>query len=643
MNVDAFDLAYRGFRVFPLAPGRKYPSAEGWQKSATDDPFLAADLIPDGANIGVCTDGLFVLDIDAGKGGLESFERLKSLGVFPETFAAQSARGGSHYYFRPRGDERFRSRAYRKMPNGREVFALEGFPGIDVRADGGLAVGPGSMFAGKPYTIAIDAPVAELPDFIAELARAAAPRLVETPRTESSAPVDTPGAIDQATGYLMAAEPAIEGNGGDPHTIVVANRCMDFGVSPETTLALMLEHWNDRCSPPWDGDDLHRKVMSAAKSRQTPIGRDIFDHVFDVVPDFTPPPMRLSDLLGFSEEIDVDALIADQQNDLLRNMIGPGEFGVLYGQSGSGKSFLALDLAWHVTRGEPWHGVVTRQAAVLYQMGEGHRGFKKRIKAIEADKGEKFSKRFAWVKPSVDLDRSDMGSEGTRLLIEAVRALQRESGSEHVVVIIDTLARAMAGDDENSAQDMMHFVKQRAGIVQAAAGAAVIVVHHPNKAGTLRGSGSLFGASECILKVEVDGRRKSLFVEKAKDGPDHFTLFAYDLRPIELGRDEFGLPANSCVVEVGASEHQRKAAGVALEIIGEALDSGVLLSPKPRARNYAARYAYENQGNYDFTEADYAAALQSLLAGPLAADESRVKGKEVSRIIRRDNTIFDPF
>lgn len=641
MNYTAADLALRGFRVFPLAPGKKYPASEGWQKSATDDAFVAADAIPDGYNIGICTDGFFVLDVDTEKGGMLSFERLQHMGAIPRTFTVGSARGGFHLYFRPRDGERFRSRAYRKMPNGREVYAIEGFPGLDIRADGGLAVGPGSQWRGLPYTLKTDAPFAELPEFIAELARRATPRLVAA-TVESSAPVDQPGSIDQATAYLLSAEPAVEGQGGDPHTIVVANRCMDLGVSPDTTATLMLEHWNERCSPPWDSDDLLRKVHSAAKSRQTPIGRDIFDHLFDVVPDYVREPLPITSLLGFASDIDVDALIADQRNDILRNMIGPGEFGVLYGPSGSGKSFLALDMAHAISSGHAWHGVKTRRAAVLYQMGEGMRGFKKRVAAIEKARG-KFSDHFAWLIPSVDLDRSEMGAAGTQTIIDAVRALKAKSGAEHVVVIIDTLARAMAGDDENSAQDMMHFIKQRAGAVQLATGAAVIPVHHTNKAGQLRGSGSLFGASECILKVETAEGRRSLYVEKAKDGPDHFTLFAFALQAVPLGIDEDGMPVSSCVVEIGASERQRKAEGVALEIITRAIEQGVHLSPKARATNYAGRYVLENQGNYDFTEADYTAALATLLCGPLVADETSVKGKAVARIALRGNTIFDPF
>ena len=636
-NSFAADLALRGLRCFPLAPGKKFPNREKWQETATADPFLAADL-PQW--FGVVTDGYFVLDVDAGKGGLEQLERLRSLGAIPPTFTVRSASGGLHMYFKPKRGERFRSRAYRKMKDGREYYAVAGFPGLDVRADGGLAVGAGSQFNGLAYRVEVDAPFAELPDFIADLARAAAPKLVEV-STASTAPVDQPGAVDQATAYLLAAEPAIEGQGGDPHTIVVANRCMDLGVSPKTTTQLMLEHWNERCLPPWDGDDLARKVHSAAKSRQTPIGRDIFDHVFDVVPDFTPEPTPTETFFEDPSEIDLDKIIAAQSKDLIRGMLSPADFAVLYGPSGSGKSFLGLHIASAIARGEPWHGHKVNRTAVLYVCAEGVRGFQKRIIAAEREYG-KFDGWFKRVKIPVSLTRSDASVESLRLCIEAVARVRQMTKAESVLIVFDTLARVMAGEDENSAEAMMHFVEQRAGVIQRMTGAAVLVVHHSGKNGNIRGSSALYAAADCVLRVERSGRARTLIAEKVKDGEEG-PLFSYDLKPVVLGRDEDGLPVTSCIVEIGACERQRKAEGVALEIITAAIEKGIYLSPKPKANNYAGRYVYENQGNHDFSEADYASALTTLLCGPLMAEETKNKGKDVSRVVLRDNSIFDPF
>ena len=84
--------------------------------------------------------------------------------------------------------------------------------------------------------------------------------------------LDTPEACRSVTAYLKRAKPAVEGEGGDNHTIVVANTVGDYGISEGKALELMLEHWNDRCSPPWEPEELQKKIQSARKSRQNPIG-----------------------------------------------------------------------------------------------------------------------------------------------------------------------------------------------------------------------------------------------------------------------------------------------------------------------------------------------------------------------------------
>jgi hypothetical protein len=641
MNPHAMALAMRGLRVFPLARGEKFPAESGWQAAATADPIDAGEQIPDGANVGVSTDGLFVLDVDSGKGGLDALEQLRVLGNIPATFTVRSARGGLHLYFRPRDGERFRSRAYRKMPDGRELFAINGFPGVDVRADGGLTVGPGSTFDGRPYEIETDAEIAELPEFIAERARAAAPQIVPSAAT-ATGPVDEPGTIHRATVYLMSAAPAVEGSGGDPHTIAVANRVMDFGISPETCAQLMLEHWNDRCSPPWDADRLLYKCQSAAKSRQEPIGRanhdDAFPTLEPVAYEGAPIPSKL---LRFPEEISIPALIAAQENDIVKNLLAPGDFSVLYGPSGAGKSFVALWLAYHVAQGKPWLGRRVNRAAVLYICAEAERAFQKRVQLAEQIYGSAGG-WFAWLAVPAWLARGQQGDESVRQIVAAAKELKEATGAENVIVVFDTLAQVMAGEDENSVEAMMFFVKGRAGVISRAVNAHAMVVHHTGKSkdGSMRGSSALFGASDAVLKLDARDGAKTLIAQKVKDGPEG-PLCGFSLAPQILAYDSDGEPVSSCYVAVGTNPALQKCASAALEIISAAIVTDVVLSSRPRAQNYAAKYCYDNQGNLPYSEAEYASALLALLAGPLAAEKYDNKGREAWRIVFRDNSKID--
>src|ERR1043166_3612319 len=66
---------------------------------------------------------------------------------------------------------------------------------------------------------------------------------------------------------------------------------------------------------------------------------------------------------------------------LVDGLIEEGVLAVLYGASGEGKSFLALDWALSVASSRSWQGRQTRTGAVIYVVAEGGRGIAKRIKA----------------------------------------------------------------------------------------------------------------------------------------------------------------------------------------------------------------------------------------------------------------------
>lgn len=114
---------------------------------------------------------------------------------------------------------------------------------------------------------------------------------------------------------------------------------------------------------------------------------------------------------------------------------------------------------------------------------------------------------------------------------------------------MDTLARAIAGDDENSAQDMAAFIGRVSSIARET-GAAVLVVHHPGKddARGMRGSTALFAACDAVIKVTANGDLREVATEKVKDGVIG-PLFSYRLKQVELGIDDDGDPITSCVVE----------------------------------------------------------------------------------------------
>ena len=113
------------------------------------------------------------------------------------------------------------------------------------------------------------------------------------------------------------------------------------------------------------------------------------------------------------------------------------------------------------------------------------------------------------------------------------------------LVIIDTLARVMAGGDENSGQDMGRIIAH-CGQIQKQTGAAVMLIHHVGKdeGKGSRGHSSLSGAVDTELHIK-DG---VITVVKQRDG-ERGAKYKFELKVVELGKDAHGKIVTSCVVE----------------------------------------------------------------------------------------------
>ncbi|MBA2950332.1 bifunctional DNA primase/polymerase [Streptomyces himalayensis] len=183
----ALDAASRGWHVFPLIPGDKRPAVRDWETRATIDPDRITRCWTHAPyNVGIATgpSGLVVVDLDTPKGpddtppaawathGVTNGADVLALlcerrsQPFPaDTYTVRTWSGGTHLYFAAPEGEPLRNTA------GDSARGL-GWK-VDTRAVGGLVVGAGSTFAGEPYTVAHNAPVAPLPGWLAELLRPA--------------------------------------------------------------------------------------------------------------------------------------------------------------------------------------------------------------------------------------------------------------------------------------------------------------------------------------------------------------------------------------------------------------------------------------------------------------------------------------
>ena len=213
------------------------------------------------------------------------------------------------------------------------------------------------------------------------------------------------------------------------------------------------------------------------------------------------------------------------------------DFAVLYGPPGVGKSFVAMSLALSVANGCEWMGREMAAAGqVIYMAGEGVYGLGKRVMAWAG--GKIPTRSMLWSHWWQINDFVPMLEPAAfRALLDSIEA----SGVRPRLIVVDTLARAMTGGDENSAKDMGLFV-MRCGMLRDQTGAAVLLVHHTRGDGEReRGSSALRGAADVMLAVSADedfGGVK-LTVDKSKDDEPPEPI-AIQLERISMGHDERG-------------------------------------------------------------------------------------------------------
>ncbi len=240
---------------------------------------------------------------------------------------------------------------------------------------------------------------------------------------------------------------------------------------------------------------------------------------------------------------------------LVNGWLDQGAFSGVIGGPGVGKTFYALDMTLHIAAGQNWHGnrvppIDDYAGPVVYVAGEGGRGIDNRIAAIRkemphlTDVVEK-EDLFGLLKVMMDF----CGSDDAVALANVIEAKYADPS----LIVIDTLAMAFGGGDENTSKDMGQFVAN-CRYLRAETGAHVMVVHHSGKDATkgARGSSSLRGALDTEIQITRTGAVIRAEVTKQRDMPCE-GVFSYTLRSVEVGRDDHGEPVTSAVVEEAES------------------------------------------------------------------------------------------
>ncbi|WP_051485023.1 AAA family ATPase [Cloacibacillus evryensis] len=230
---------------------------------------------------------------------------------------------------------------------------------------------------------------------------------------------------------------------------------------------------------------------------------------------------------------------------LIKKWIQAGGLAMVYGDSGTGKTFVVLDWVLRMAAGvETWAGLRVRPGGVIYLAGEGHYGLKARIAGWK--QYHKVEHLNAWVSGGAcDLNTP----EGLAKTISEIRALEAENVA---VIVVDTLHRFLIGD-ENKATDTKTMLDACSKLSQTF-DCTVILVHHTGvnqeAKGRARGSSAWRGALDNQILVTSSGDNIKLEQVKQKDSELADSVYLERI-PAHLPGwfDEDGEPVSTIVLE----------------------------------------------------------------------------------------------
>jgi hypothetical protein len=534
---NALALARDGYKVFALIEGGKLPAHRGdWKPKATTDEAKIRAMWTDtdpvlgdrvrNYNIGVSTVGLLVLDVDnkKDKNGSKVLDDLCLLNDMPDTFTVRTPTGGFHYYFKPSAS----------VCNSANKLGL----GLDVRGDGGYVVGPGSTIVDDvdgqkvdgSYEVIDRAPVADAPAWLEQLAGRPRERSADAGKPATTADgepldLDTPHARQRAISWLQGIDPEKR-----PGTWFAAVKCKGFGLSALVTLEIMDEYWNGPIHPTMDFEALAKKVNNAYIYGKEPIGEDDPRTDFTDVPEVDIPTRTAPERPKLYAVSLADARPYTGQKWLVKNLLPVGGMSVIYGDSNTGKTAWMMALGYHVAGNKPFAGQKVTAGAVVYVAAEAGKSAESRAYALrEYHRDDPSAVPFYLVPCSIDLCHGDV--DVTRLADLIAETTAADGGT--VLVVIDTLSRAMAGGDENGNVDMGGYVRN-IDALRRATNAHVASVHHTGKdaAKGARGHSLLRAATD--TEIEVADRFAKL--TKQRDGATEGGV-GFELKAVKIGKD----------------------------------------------------------------------------------------------------------
>ena len=225
---------------------------------------------------------------------------------------------------------------------------------------------------------------------------------------------------------------------------------------------------------------------------------------------------------------------------MIKHLLPTECIGVLFGASGTFKSFVAVDMACHIAHGLPWLGRRTVKGSVVYLAAEGGGGIWKRVCAWHK------ARKLPWDKAPLHVIPAalDLVADTSRMA-EAIKG----AGVEPALVVIDTMSQTFSGE-ENSSTDVASYFRALSALIKQRWHCAVLVLHHSGHSATERprGSTAIQANTDFIFGLFRDEKEMlaTMTCVHVKDG-ERFNDATFALAPQALGTDEDGDEIKSLV------------------------------------------------------------------------------------------------
>lgn len=243
---------------------------------------------------------------------------------------------------------------------------------------------------------------------------------------------------------------------------------------------------------------------------------------------------------------------------LIEDWLPSESLTMLFAPSGSGKGFLVCDMAYAISNPliEDWHGKkIRRHGSVVYVVGEGQRGLRKRFAGLVSYKGvEAEQTEMTIITEPIPLDDKNAESGINRLIANIGM-----KNPDPALIILDTVNTSMNGD-ENKTSDATIFMNAEKRLIEEFH-STILNVHHtglnPEAQGRARGSSVFKAAMDIELKLTKTGQILTLEMTKSKDteiqSPIVFNLLSVEVPEFYKSSGEL---ETTCVLELneGATE-----------------------------------------------------------------------------------------